>query len=78
MDKNYTFEEKIELVKKAILKHVPAKYIYLFGSYAYGEPTEDSDIDIYTVIPDEVDFNTFIISFLSVISILTDLAYSTM
>jgi predicted nucleotidyltransferase len=26
--------------------------IYLFGSYAYGTPREDSDIDIYLVIPD--------------------------
>jgi predicted nucleotidyltransferase len=26
----------------------------LFGSYAYGTPTEKSDIDIYTVIPDGI------------------------
>jgi predicted nucleotidyltransferase len=24
----------------------------LFGSYAYGKPTDESDVDIYTVIPD--------------------------
>jgi len=47
-----TFSEKINLIKEAILKNVSAKYIYLFGSYAYGEPTEKSDIDIYIVIPD--------------------------
>ena len=29
--------------------------IYLFGSYAYGEPTENSDIDIYVVVRDDVD-----------------------
>jgi predicted nucleotidyltransferase len=46
------FSEKINLIKEAILKNVSAKYIYLFGSYAYGEPTEKSDIDIYIVIPD--------------------------
>ena len=52
-DKNMeTFSEKINLIKEAILKNVSAKYIYLFGSYAYGEPTEKSDIDIYIVIPD--------------------------
>ncbi|MDR0721943.1 MAG: nucleotidyltransferase domain-containing protein, partial [Treponema sp.] len=28
--------------------------IYLFGSYAYGTPTEESDIDMYTVIPDSI------------------------
>ena len=27
--------------------------IYLFGSYAYGEPNEESDIDLYVVLSDE-------------------------
>jgi len=43
------FVEKIDSIKDSILKIVPAKYIYLFGSYAYGNPTEKSDIDIYLV-----------------------------
>jgi len=29
--------------------------IYLFGSYAYGEPTECSDIDILVVVQDGVN-----------------------
>ena len=45
-------ENILETIKNTILNHVPAKYIYLFGSYAYGEPKEDSDIDIYVVFPD--------------------------
>ena len=49
------FAEKIDNIKESILKYVPAKYIFLFGSYAYGEPTEESDIDIYVVTPDNVD-----------------------
>jgi predicted nucleotidyltransferase len=49
------YSEKISNIKESILKFVPAKYIYLFGSYAYGNPTEDSDIDIYVVTPDDVD-----------------------
>ncbi|MDR2118913.1 MAG: nucleotidyltransferase domain-containing protein [Tannerellaceae bacterium] len=45
-------------IKESVLKYVPAKYIYLFGSYAYGNPTEESDIDIYVVTPDDVtDFS---------------------
>ena len=44
----------IDDIKESILKFVPAKCIYLFGSYAYGTPTEESDIDIYTVIPDGI------------------------
>ena len=48
-------EERIETIKESILKNVPAKYIYLFASYAYGNPTEKSDIDIYLVIPDNIN-----------------------
>ena len=47
--------EKINNIKDSILKFVPAKYIYLFGSYAYGEPTEESDIDLYIVTPDNIN-----------------------
>ena len=47
--------EKIDNIKDSILKFVPAKYIYLFGSYAYGEPTEESDIDLYIVTPDNIN-----------------------
>ena len=52
---NFVDLEKITTVKESILRNVSAKYIYLFGSYAYGEPTDKSDIDIYTVIPDNID-----------------------
>jgi len=45
-------EQDIENIRDSILKFVPAKCIYLFGSYAYGEPTEESDIDIFVVMPD--------------------------
>jgi predicted nucleotidyltransferase len=45
-------------IKESVFKYVPAKYIYLFGSYTYGNPTEESDIDIYVVTPDDVtDFS---------------------
>ena len=40
-------------VEESILRFVAAKYIYLFGSHAYGQPHEDSDIDIYLVVPDD-------------------------
>ncbi|GHV72130.1 hypothetical protein AGMMS49928_27920 [Spirochaetia bacterium] len=48
------FLEKIDSIRESILKYVSAKYVYLFGSYAYGKPTEKSDIDIYIVIPDNI------------------------
>jgi len=46
-------EPIIDNIKDSILKFVPARYIYLFGSHAYGNPTEESDIDIYIVTPDD-------------------------
>jgi predicted nucleotidyltransferase len=49
------FAERIGNIKESILKFVPAKYIYLFGSHAYGNPTEESDIDIYVVTPDDIN-----------------------
>ena len=48
-------EERIDKIKESILKFVPARYIYLFGSYAYGNPTSKSDVDIYIVTPDNIN-----------------------
>lgn len=46
----------IELIKKEIVDRLrpldPAKVI-LFGSYAWGKPDEDSDIDLYVVTKDD-------------------------
>ncbi|HZK86250.1 MAG TPA: nucleotidyltransferase domain-containing protein [Desulfosporosinus sp.] len=42
----------LKKIKQIILNVVEAYAIYLFGSHAYGTPTEDSDFDIYVVIPD--------------------------
>ena len=45
----------IEELKKQIvenLKPLDPKKIVLFGSYAYGEPNEDSDIDIFILKDD--------------------------
>jgi len=50
MDKN--IQNEISLVIESILQIVPAEAIYLFGSYAYGTPNHESDLDIYVVVPD--------------------------
>jgi len=42
-----SIKDKSEIIKKAVLLYVPEEKIYLFGSYAYGEPREYSDIVIY-------------------------------
>jgi predicted nucleotidyltransferase len=46
-------DKTTDSIKESVLKFVPARFIYLFGSYAYGMPDEDSDIDIYVVTPDD-------------------------
>ena len=38
----------LEMAKKIIAEYMPEKII-LFGSYAYGEPAEDSDIDLLII-----------------------------
>ena len=50
------FSGKIDLIKSLILDSVNndiIKKVYLFGSYAYGTPNEDSDIDLCVVIDDD-------------------------
>ena len=48
-------QKEIEMIKESVLQTVPdTEAIYLFGSYAYGAPSKDSDLDVYVVIPDTV------------------------
>ena len=44
-------EIKSEIIKR--LKTLNPEKIILFGSYAYGTPTKDSDIDLYVVTNDD-------------------------
>jgi predicted nucleotidyltransferase len=46
-------QNQIDLIRDSVLRIVPAEAIYLFGSHAYGTPRDDSDIDIYVVVPDD-------------------------
>jgi predicted nucleotidyltransferase len=45
-------QDELAFVIQAITTNTQIEAIFLFGSWAYGEPTTDSDIDIYLVIPD--------------------------
>ena len=47
---------KLEIVKR--LKPLKPDKVILFGSYAYGNPTEDSDIDLF-LIKDDLDEDNF-------------------
>jgi predicted nucleotidyltransferase len=55
-----TFEERIQIITDTILENVDKRClrkIYLFGSYAYGRPNRDSDIDICIVFTDDTDIS---------------------
>jgi predicted nucleotidyltransferase len=45
-------KQQLDLLTEAITDTIPVERVYLFGSYAYGTPTADSDIDILVVVPD--------------------------
>jgi predicted nucleotidyltransferase len=52
------YKEKIDPIRSLILQSVNKeilKKIYLFGSYAYGNPTEESDIDLCVIIENNIN-----------------------
>jgi predicted nucleotidyltransferase len=59
---NQIIQRDLDIIKESVLKTVPAEAIYLFGSYAYGTPDKDSDLDIYVVVPDNIQRNPLDIS----------------
>jgi predicted nucleotidyltransferase len=45
-------QEELNTLVQAIASNTKIESSFLFGSWAYGEPKPDSDLDIYLVIPD--------------------------
>ena len=45
---------ELDTLKEIIIKTIPVEQIYLFGSYAVGTAHNDSDLDLYVVLKDEV------------------------
>ncbi len=45
--------QEIAKINEAIKTSINVERIYLFGSYAYGKPNDDSDLDFFIVIPDD-------------------------
>lgn len=43
-------KQQIEEVKERLIKTYDPLAIYIFGSYAWGHPTEDSDLDLLVVV----------------------------
>ena len=46
--------QTLDEISQIIAKTVPVESIYLFGSYAYGTPGKDSDLDLYVVFKDDM------------------------
>ena len=54
-------DEKVEKILKEIKRYLEGKYgdkvkkVILYGSYARGEATEDSDVDVLVVVDDSLN-----------------------
>ncbi|MCL2128366.1 MAG: nucleotidyltransferase domain-containing protein [Treponema sp.] len=51
---NSIIETELDTLINIIVSTVPVEQIYLFGSFAYGTPNKDSDLDLYVVLNDDV------------------------
>lgn len=47
---NTEIQKELNIIVDKINSTVKTKKIYLFGSFAYGSPREDSDFDIYVLL----------------------------
>ena len=50
---NEAVQTELDKLKELIINAIPVEQIYLFGSYAYGTPHKDSDLDLYVVLKDD-------------------------
>lgn len=46
---NISIQEKIQKITTKIAETYQPEKVFLFGSYAWGKPTKDSDIDLFVV-----------------------------
>ena len=49
LDNNSAIRQNLDEISQIIAQTVPVESLYLFGSYAYGTPCKDSDLDLYVV-----------------------------
>jgi predicted nucleotidyltransferase len=56
ISRNQDLSEKLSILINATVKEIPGiEKIYLFGSYAYGKPSVESDLDLMVITDKEVD-----------------------
>jgi predicted nucleotidyltransferase len=52
-------KKELDAITKSIVENIPVEEIYLFGSFAYGMPEKDSDIDLYLVFKDDMQIREY-------------------
>ena len=53
---NHDLSERLSVLIDATVKEIPGiEKIYLFGSYAYGKPSSESDLDLMVITDKEID-----------------------
>jgi predicted nucleotidyltransferase len=45
--------QELDMLKDIIIQTVPVDQIFLFGSFAYGTPHKDSDLDLMVILKDD-------------------------
>ncbi|GHV93518.1 hypothetical protein AGMMS50268_40210 [Spirochaetia bacterium] len=50
---NASVQAELDKLTELIVQAIPVEQIFLFGSYAYGKPHKDSDLDLYVVLRDD-------------------------
>jgi Predicted nucleotidyltransferases len=56
ISRNQDLLEKLSILINATVKEIPGiEKIYLFGSYAYGKPSVESDLDLMVITDKEID-----------------------
>ena len=59
MDKKTVIKNKLKAFRISVNKNFPISKMYFFGSWAYGKPNKDSDIDLIIVSPKFRKLNFF-------------------
>ncbi len=53
--RSYNLTESLEQVVQRLVEGLQPEQIILFGSYAYGQPTEGSDLDILVIVSESTE-----------------------
>lgn len=55
MDVNTELETLLPEMTRRLAAEFDPCQIYLFGSHAWGQPNEDSDVDLFVIVPDSAE-----------------------